>query len=236
MSRPVLSTHWPLAALAVRTPRLELRWPDDDDLVALADLAAKGVHGPSFMPFTQPWTRADPGGELQRRVFQFHWRQRAEWTPESWNFNPVTVVDGEVVGTQGLFAQSFGVRRTAGTGSWLGAAHQGRGIGKEMRAAILHLLFAGLDALRAESGAFADNEASLGVTRSLGYRDNGELMIDREGSRTRELMFVLDRGDWEARRRDDIAIVGLAPCLPLFGVGLPGSGALAPRGDAVTSE
>jgi RimJ/RimL family protein N-acetyltransferase len=219
MSREELARHWPIAGLAVRTPRVELRWPDDTDLCALADLAAKGVHDPSFMPFTQPWTRRDPGGDLERGMLQFHWRLRGIWTTTSWNYNPVTVVDGEVVGTQGLFAESFGVRRTAGTGSWLGLAHQGRGIGKEMRAAILHLLFAGLGALRAETGAFEDNAQSIGVTRSLGYRENGELVVDREGGRTRELLFVLDRADWEPRRRDDIEIVGLEPCLPLFGVG-----------------
>ena len=134
----------------------------------------------------------------------------------------MTVVDGEVVGTQGLFAESFGVRRTAGTGSWLGLEHQGRGIGKEMRAAVLHLLFDGLGALRAETGAFEDNAQSIGVTRSLGYRENGELIVDREGNRTRELLFVLDRADWATRRRDDIEIVGLEPCLPLFGLSGPG--------------
>jgi RimJ/RimL family protein N-acetyltransferase len=218
MSREVLSEHWPLAALAVRTPRVELRWPDDDDLIALADLAAKGIHDPSAMPFMFPWSRADAGGEIQRNTLQWHWRQRAEWTPESWNYNPVTIVDGEVVGTQGLLADSYGVRRTANTGSWLGRAHQGRGIGKEMRAAMLHFLFAGLDAVRAETGAFDDNAASLGVTRSLGYANNGERIIDREGRRVRELRFVLDRADWERRRRDDIEIVGLEPCLSLFGI------------------
>jgi len=32
------------AAIVVRTPRLELRWPSQDDLVALAALAGEGVH------------------------------------------------------------------------------------------------------------------------------------------------------------------------------------------------
>jgi RimJ/RimL family protein N-acetyltransferase len=221
MSREDLAAHWPLAGLVVRTPRLELRWPDDADLCALADLAAKGIHDADRMPFMFPWTRADTGGDLQRNTLQWHWRQRAEWTPASWNHNPVTVVDGKVVGTQGLLAASFGVRRTAGTGSWLGREHQGRGIGKEMRAAMLHLLFEGLGGLRAETGAFDDNPASLAVTRSLGYRENGELFHEREGARARELRFVLDRADWLPRRRDDIEIVGLEPCLPLFGVEAP---------------
>ena len=30
--------------------------------------------------------------------------------------------------------------------------------------------------------------------------------------------FRLERADWELRRRDDITIEGLEPCLPLFGL------------------
>ncbi len=39
-----------------------------------------------------------------------------------------------------------------------------------MRAAVLHLAFAGLEAEYADSDAFTDNAASLGVSRKLGYR------------------------------------------------------------------
>jgi RimJ/RimL family protein N-acetyltransferase len=38
-----------------------------------------------------------------------------------------------------------------------------------MRAAVLHLAFAGLGAEYATSEAFTDNAASLGVSRKLGY-------------------------------------------------------------------
>ncbi len=39
------------------------------------------------------------------------------------------------------------------TGSWLGRAHQGRGLGKEMRQAALHIIFAGLGAQQAVTRA-----------------------------------------------------------------------------------
>lgn len=211
-----LVEHWPIAGLVVRTPRLELRWPGDDDLVALAETALGGIHDPDEMPFGLPWTRA-PEDELARRVLQWHWRTRGDWTSDRWSWNPVAVVDGEVVGTQGMGAEDFAVRRTVVTGSWLGRHHQGRGIGTEMRAAILHLAFAGLEAMRAETGAWEDNRASLGVTRKLGYRPNGDrLMVSDDRSR-RELEFVLERSRWEESARDDVEIVGLAPCLELFG-------------------
>lgn len=213
-----LAQYWPIAGLVVRTPRLELRWPSADDLVALAALAAKGIHEPDFLPFLEPWTRADPGGELQRGVLQWNWRTAGEWKPDAWRYNPVTVVDGEVVGTQGITGEKFAVRRTVVSGSWLGLEHHGKGIGKEMRAAILHLAFEGLGAVRAETGAFEENAPSIGVTKHLGYRPNGDGIVDRDGEPARELLFVLDRDDWSARRRDDIEIAGLEPCLPLFGV------------------
>jgi RimJ/RimL family protein N-acetyltransferase len=85
-------------------------------------------------------------------------------------------VDGEVVGVQDINAEHFATLRSVHTGSWLGLAHQGQGLGKEMRQAILHLAFAGLGALEAHSGAFFDNEASLATSRSVGYQPNGEAL------------------------------------------------------------
>src|SRR5437588_682625 len=73
-----IETHWPLFALRVRTPRLELRYPDDDDVVALAELGARGVHEPDFMPFTTAWTDA-PSPEQERNTLQHYWLQPAQW-------------------------------------------------------------------------------------------------------------------------------------------------------------
>jgi RimJ/RimL family protein N-acetyltransferase len=225
-----LSAHWPLADLVVRTPRLELRWPHDDDLAALAELAAEGIHDPDDMPFLVPWSRA-PAGELERNVIQRHWSIRASWTPDAWRWNPVVVVDGAIVGTQDLRGEAFAVRRTVSTGSWLGRAHQGQGIGTEMRAAVLHLAFAGLGAERAETSAFTDNPASQAVTRRLGYEPNGDEVQVVEGRARVDQRFVLRRDRWEQTRRHDIAVEGLHPCLPLFGATSPA----ADRGPSVGS-
>jgi RimJ/RimL family protein N-acetyltransferase len=94
----------------------------------------------------------------------------------------------------------------------------GRGVGKEMRAAVLHLAFAELDAVEAYTDAFEDNPASLGVTRALGYEPNGTNLHEREGASVRALEFVLTRTNWESHGRDDIDVVGLAECRPLLGV------------------
>lgn len=52
MTHPV----WPLFDLRVRTPRLELRYIDDEMATELALLATKGIHDADFMPFTMPWS------------------------------------------------------------------------------------------------------------------------------------------------------------------------------------
>jgi RimJ/RimL family protein N-acetyltransferase len=212
---------WPLFGLVVRTPRLELRYPDDADLAALAAVATD-IEGPDgFQPFSIPWHRGTDD-EVRRRVVQHHWLRRADWTSEAWHLNLVTVVDGAIVGSQGVFSVGpFAVSRTVSSGSWLNRSHQGQGIGTEMRAAMLHLAFAGLGAERAETGALEGNEPSQGVTRKLGYRPNGEAVHVEGDERRRELRFALDRADWEPSSRDDVELVGLEPCLPLFGLSVP---------------
>jgi RimJ/RimL family protein N-acetyltransferase len=213
-----VARHWPFFDLVVRTPRLVLRYPDDERAADLMDLAASaGVHDPDVMPFSIPWTRFE-SPYLERQGMQHYWRTRAELKPESWDVPLAVYESGRPVGVQGVGAMGFLVTRTVGTGSWLAKPEQGHGIGKEMRAAVLHLAFAGLGADRAVTSAFADNAASLGVTRSLGYVENGWDIDDREGKAVRHQRFLLERVDWEARRRDDIEIEGLEPCLPVLGL------------------
>ena len=87
-----------------------------------------------------------------------------------------------------------------------------------MRAAVLHLAFTGLGAEYAISGAFADNQASLAVSRKLGYASNG---VERQVSRGHPANTVrlrLDRPTWESKRAVRVTISGLEPCLPMFGL------------------
>jgi predicted RNase H-like nuclease/GNAT superfamily N-acetyltransferase len=123
-----------------------------------------------------------------------------------------------IVGVQDLFAKNFTKTRVAESGSWLGRRHQGKGIGKEMRAAILHLAFAGLGARWCETFAWEDNEASLGVTERLGYERNGVEMDLRRGQGEPLARFRMTREGWEERRRHDVRIVGLDRCRDLFGL------------------
>lgn len=209
---------WPIFDLVVRTPQLELRAIDDDVALQLTELAAAGVHDPALMPFAVEWTDVDPP-QLQRNMLQYYWHCRAALSPAAWSLNLATFVDGELVGTTGLLTQHFPVLRTFETGSWLGRAHQGRGIGTEMRIATLHLGFLGFGGRVATTSAFDDNPASLGVTGKLGYTPNGALGKVRRGLPARSLQFSMDLDHFAASvRRDDVELIGVAPCCELLGI------------------
>ncbi|UCM88418.1 GNAT family N-acetyltransferase [Streptomyces marincola] len=211
--------HWPMLALRVTTPRLELRLPDTDELAVLADLAAEGLHPPEEMPFLVPWTDQPPA-ERARSVLRYHWLRRADWSPENWSLQLAVFVDGEPAGVQDVYARDFAVLREVGTGSWLGARYQGKGIGTEMRVAALHLAFAGLGAVEAVSGAFDHNAASLRVSEKLGYERDGVQRFAIRGRPATEVRLRLSRERWEAAAPAfdvPVAVHGLAPCLPLLG-------------------
>jgi RimJ/RimL family protein N-acetyltransferase len=214
MTHPV----WPLFDLRVRTPKLELCYIDDELATELSLLAARGIHDPGFMPFMLPWTD-EPSPRLERSAMQWYWKARAETSPDRWHLTLAAIVDGVAIGTTSLDAIQFATVREFESGSWLGRDYQGRGLGKEMREATLHLGFEGLGAEYATTSAWHDNGPSLGVTRSLGYSEQGCRRAERRGEAAESLQFRMDRADWHQRlRRDDIVIEGLAPALPLLGL------------------
>jgi RimJ/RimL family protein N-acetyltransferase len=208
--------HWPLFDLRVRTPRLELRVPTDDDFPALLDAIDAGIHDPASMPFSIPWTDVEP--EARRRgAVQHWWRQRAEWSADKWDLSLAVAVDGELVGVQGVHTERFPVLRTVSTGSWLTSRVQGRGIGREMRAAALQLAFEVLGAEVAESAAFNDNPASLAVSRALGYAPDGVTRAAPRGEARELTRLRMTRDRWVCGY--DVTCDGVAECLPMFGLG-----------------
>jgi RimJ/RimL family protein N-acetyltransferase len=231
---PRLTSYWPVAGLRIRISggaagsagALDLRLPDDDDLSTLAALAEAGVHDPGVQPFSMAWTDVEPAARA-RSVLQYHWGCLGNWSPDAWTLNLVVVRDRVVVGTQGLSAKDYRIVREVGTGSWLGRQHQGQGTGTAMRAAVLALAFDGLGADFALSEAFTDNPASLRVSRKLGYADDGmdRLVIRGRAAECRRLR--ISRAAWLAAGGavglglGEVAIDGLEPCLPLFGLGQP---------------
>jgi RimJ/RimL family protein N-acetyltransferase len=209
--------HLPIFDIRIRSPRLELRLPDLDMLDELATLAAAGIHPPETMPFGVPWTD-QPSPELERATVRWHLLQLATWSPLAWSFNPVVLHQGNVIGSQGINSTNFVVTRSVTTGSWLGRAYQGQGLGREMRAAILEFAFSGLGAEVALSGAFRDNAASLGVSRALGYEDNGEVIVERRGLPAEQIQLRLPRERWESIDRLRVELEGVEACREFFGV------------------
>ena len=184
--RDRLAAAWPLFGLVVRSERLVLRLPTDEELLDLMDLAREGIHPPGEMPFGVAWSTL-PSPDFERGYLAYHWGNRvvvvcrfagsSAWASR-WT-------DGSI-GMQGMHARSFAASRTIDTGSWLGQAFQGRGYGKEMRAAMLALAFDGLGARIAETEAFLDNHAS--ARRVPGARLRGErprIAAPRRASRGR---------------------------------------------------
>ncbi|HEX5407081.1 MAG TPA: GNAT family protein [Pseudonocardiaceae bacterium] len=146
------------------------------------------------------------------------WRGRARVEPDFWRLYFVVLVDGVAIGEQTLSGSQFTKFGTVATFSWLAPDRRGRGIGKEMRAAILHLAFAGLNAREAGSDAFTDNQASNHVSRALGYEPNGFDWDTRRGEAAAIQRWRLTRDAWDQVRRDDIELVGVPECLPALGL------------------
>ena len=167
-----VATYFQVLGLRASAGPLTLTRIDDDTLVALAELAAEGVHEPGTMPFPVPWTLRPPG-EFQREFLRYHWRLRADFTPDAWSLELAVRHEGVLVGVQGVHTRDFLVTRTGETGSWLALSRHGRGIGTSMRRAMCALLFDHLGFTEITSAAFVDNPASGAVSRKVGYRENG---------------------------------------------------------------
>ncbi|WP_430644864.1 GNAT family N-acetyltransferase [Agromyces sp. GXS1127] len=184
---------WPIFGLTLRTPRLELRLVRDGDLPGLAEAAIRGIHDPAVMPFAHPWSDQSPD-VLRRELARYVWRERVGTAPEGWTLLFAVIEDGVPIGIQDVRASRFAALRTVSTGSWLTASRQGVGLGIEMRAAVLAFCFDHLGAEVAESGAIDWNEPSLGVSRHLGYVENGEKrVVTREHLVEREVLLRLER-------------------------------------------
>ncbi len=212
--------YWPLLGLRLRTPRLELRLPTDEELVGLAEVAVKGIYRPGERPLFSRWPERS-AAEVARTVLQGQWRKRGAWKAEHWALE-LAVFDhaGQPLGTQELRAENFAGLREAASSSWLGVEHQGLGLGTEMRSAVLHLAFAGLGADYALSASFVDSAASLAVSRKLGYQPDGVRRDVRDGEVLVTQCFRMSREQWEHTERPEVTVTGLEPCLELFGPGV----------------
>jgi RimJ/RimL family protein N-acetyltransferase len=210
-----------LYGLRLRTDRLELRWPDEEELVEFAHVAETGVHDPQAMPFLVPWTDAIGTPEFVEGFVDYHLGVRERWRPDDWSLELGVWAAGEPIGTQSVVAHDFAATKTVTTGSWLAQRFQSRGYGTEMRAAVLELAFHGLGAATAVSHVLDGVDASARVAQKLGYVEAGQRTVEVRGEIRSDRELRLTRDRWVDRERISVRISGLEPCLPLFGLDAP---------------
>lgn len=223
-----LSEIFPPLGLRITSGDLALVGITDDLLPRLGEVAAAGIHAADVMPFQVPWSDA-PAAELPARIATYQWGVRASFGPPAWALELAVLWRGEPVGIQALAARDFGVCRSASTGSWLGRAFQGRGIGTRMRQVACAFAFDQLEAREVTSCAFADNPASLRVSEKVGYRPNGSSVRERRpGERAVERHLTLRPEDL-VRPPEPLVVTGLGPVRRLMGLAEEPQPASSPR-------
>jgi RimJ/RimL family protein N-acetyltransferase len=213
---------YPPLNVQVHTPVLSLLGATDELLERLAPTVREGVANEPPWPFDDPMSLYKDMPEREWAWLRGIWTGRGRISAEFWRLYFVVVLDGEPVGMQDLVGRDFAEFGMVSTFSWLGPRVRRRGLGREMRQAVLHLAFEGLGARQAQSDAFHDNLASNRVSAALGYRPNGVDWATRRGEPAELTRWLLTREQWLASRREDIDLVGVDACRPVLG--LPADG------------
>ena len=210
--------HWPLVGLRLRTRDLVLRPTVEADLSSVVATLSADVgtnpHLPQFPGLDASCSRAVA-------AYQSYWQAVGNWSIGAWRLDLVVVAHDRIVGVQSLEGEDFLALRTVDSASHLIEGVRGRGWGKQARQAVLALAFGPLGAGYAVTSAWESNGASLGVSRALGYRPNGESLHRSESGQGVSTMVHLrmSRADWEATGyRSSVAISGFEPCRPYFGL------------------
>lgn len=209
--------NYPLLDVRVSTPTLELRGATDELLDELADAVRAGKTHADPAPYDDPMSFYEKDPDLRvAKWLRAIWRGRGRVEPEMWRLYFVVVVDGRPVGEQTLTGMNFSTLGTVTTFSWLSVDQRGRGLGLEMREAVLHLAFDGLGAQEASSDAFVDNRNSNAISQRLGYDRNGFEWATRQGEPALLNRWRLTRDSWEQRRRDDMELHHVEACHALL--------------------
>ncbi|GAA0503781.1 hypothetical protein Ade02nite_35450 [Paractinoplanes deccanensis] len=208
-----MDSYWPLFGLRLVFRDVTLRPMREEDLPGLAAMLPGDVgHDPRL-----PMWPSQSFAENERRLFcQGYWKALGTWDPASWVLHFAVAHRGELVGVQTLEGESFPALRTVDTASWLVPGARGRGVGVAMRTAVLGFSFGSLGAVAAVSSATTDNAASLGVSRRIGYEENGRSRIVDTGGDVAELQhFRLTADRWPGH---SITIEGFDACRAWFGM------------------
>ena len=204
---------WPLFDLRLRCREVELTPVREADL---AVLAAREPDDYEQDPRLEQLPELS-GPQNRRRLFhQGYWKALGTWSPSSWVLHMAVRHGGELVGVKTLEGDNFPVLRTVDSASWLVPGVRGRGLGVAMRTAVLGLAFDHLGAVAAITSARTDNHASLGVSRRIGYTDNGVGFVAERSGRVLLQHLRLPVEHW--RHGAEVTVENVAPCRPWFGI------------------
>lgn len=199
--RADLAQVWPVFGLVLESPRLRLHAASARDIVAIGTNSYYGSGPRRGAAFT--------AAELFARAVA---RSVADWEVENWNIVFAVWRDDEIVGLQELSAQDFPRMRIVETPAWVVPEYRNKGIGQEMRRAVLYLAFHELHAVAAHADPLVANHTAIQVNRLLGYMPR----LDR-GPHGDRLPMALTEEAWRQGSQLSIRVIGLGPCLPLFG-------------------
>ena len=202
--------------IRLTTRDLELRHLTEADIDSLAAIVPDDLEQ---SPSSTTYEGLDQARNRGVVTHQDYWRILGGWRPESWAMSFGVFRDSELVGSQVLEGEDFPVLRTVDSASFLSPAVRGQGVGKLMRAAVLSLAFGPLGARFAVTSAWTDNHASLGVSKALGYADNG-ITAHRRGDGAGEMAHLrLTRETWMASTwPEQVTVSGVEECLPYLGL------------------
>lgn len=173
-----LADAWPPFGLRISCGPLVLRVLRDEDIADLTELICAGLRPDGLVPFNSNFDET-PEPTRTREQFQHYWRRRTVVAPDEWALSFAVIREGEVIGVQDILTKDYPLLRTGQSGSWLGGAQQGGGMGTLMRQSLAAFMFDHLGAHRLTSAAFEDNAGSRAVSRKVGYRENGSHMARR---------------------------------------------------------
>ncbi len=205
-----LYSAYPPFDVRVATPRIELVGATDELLAQLVSAVRDGKANADPPAWDDPHSfyESDPDARVHGWLRGI-WRGRGLTAPDRWRLYFVAVVDGEVIGMQDLIGFDFLTFGSVESSSWVSSDVRLKGLGTEMRSAILHLAFEGLGAKEATSEAGGDNMPSNRISERLGYEPNGTSWATHNGVPNLGRRWRLTREAWLLTRRDDISLSGV---------------------------
>jgi len=214
--RPLSRSLWPLFNLRLAYRDVLLRPVEESELDELAAMLPDDFeHDPSATLLDG----LDLAANRRRLFIQGYWHNWGTWSVQSWKLMLGVHRNGTLIGVQILEADDFLELRTVDSSSWLVHESRGLGVGTSMRIAMLGLAFDHLGADVAVTSSRAENSASLGVSRKIGYLENG-VSTSRSPSGAFQLQHLrITRQQWLANAwGGQVKVAGLNACAPYFGL------------------